>query len=183
MLKAVSNQVARAEVFVAASLAGAVTLLVLLNIVSRALGHAIYWVDELAIYCMVWMTFFTTSVLLKKRQSVAVTILTDCFQNSTIRFWLALVSDLMVLLFALLLFWLCWRWYDPVTLAGTGFDLQAFQAQTFNFMYAENTSTLELKKFWVWSVLPLFAASLSLHALSNLVEQLRPTPVVAGEAV
>jgi TRAP-type C4-dicarboxylate transport system permease small subunit len=182
MLKAVSNRIARAEVVIAASLAGAVTLLVLLNIVSRAAGHAIYWVDELAIYCMVWMTFFTTSVLLKKRQCVAVTILTDYF-NVEIRYWLALFSDLMVLFFALFLFWLCWRWYDPFTLYQSEFDLQAFQGETFNFMYAENTNTLGLKKFWIWLALPLFAFSLSLHALSNLLENLRPTPVLAGETL
>lgn len=182
MLKAVSNRIAHLEAFIAASLAGAVTLLVLLNIVSRAMGHAIYWVDELAIYSMVWMTFFTTAVLLKKRQSVSVTILTDWF-NADIRQWLAVFSDLMVLLFATFLFWLCWTWYDPLTLMQQGFDLQAFQAQTFNFMYAENTNTLGLKKFWVWLVLPLFSFSLSVHALSNLIDQLRPSPAAAGETV
>lgn len=97
MLKAVSDFVARIEAVIAASLAGAVTLLILLNIITRSAGYAIYWVDELAIYCMIWMTFFATSVLLKRRESVAVNLLTEYVKGST-RTVLAKFSDLMVLL-------------------------------------------------------------------------------------
>ncbi len=181
MLKSVSNFIARAEVVVAASLAGAITLLILLNIVSRTVGYAIYWVDELAIYCMVWMTFFITSALLKKRQAVAVTLLTDRF-SGTFRYCLDLFSDLMVLLFALLMFWLCWRWFDPIALYQAGFDPLTFQADTFNFIYSENTNTLDLKKFWIWLALPVFSFSLLLHALSNLLDNLRPVANQMGEA-
>ena len=41
-----------------------VTLLILLNIVARYFGAALYWVDELAIYAMVWMTFLGASAAL-----------------------------------------------------------------------------------------------------------------------
>lgn len=180
MLKRLSDAIAGAEMFAAALFAAAVTLLVLLNIVSRALGQAIYWVDELAIYSMVWMTFLATSAVLKKRQGVAVTILTDCLPTRS-RYWLAVFSDLMILVFAAGLFILCWRWYSPATLWQVGFDVQAFQAETFNFMYAENTSTLGFKKFWVWLVLPVFSLSLSLHALINLYESFRIAGSVRGE--
>lgn len=181
MLKAVSDLISRVEVAIAAFMAGAVTLLILLNIATRSAGYAIYWVDELAIYCMIWMTFFTTSVLLKRRQSVAVTILTDLFKGTT-RYVLAVFSDLMVLVFALLLAWLCWRWYDPVALYQAGFDFQTFQSETFNFMYAENTNTLGVKKFWVWIALPVFSFSLSLHAFSNLFDKQRFSEKPAGES-
>ncbi|HAS77106.1 TRAP transporter small permease subunit [uncultured Marinobacter sp.] len=168
MLKAVSDFVARIEAVIAASLAGAVTLLILLNIITRSAGYAIYWVDELAIYCMIWMTFFATSVLLKRRESVAVNLLTEYVKGST-RTVLAKFSDLMVLLFGGILAWLSWRWYDPFTLYQVGFDLQNFQAETFNFMYAENTSTLGIKKFWVWMILPILSITLTLHGLANLL--------------
>ena len=144
------------------------TLLILLNIVTRFAGYAIYWVDELAIYCMIWMTFFATSVLLKRRESVAVGLLTEYVKGGT-RTVLAKISDLMVLLFGGILAWLSWRWYDPVTLYQVGFDLESFQAETFNFMYAENTSTLGIKKFWVWMVLPILSITLTIHGLANLL--------------
>ncbi len=51
-----------------------------------------------------------------------------------------------------------------------GFDTQAFQGQTFNFIYAENTSTLGIKKFWAWLIVPWFALSLSLHGVANLTQ-------------
>ncbi|ATG74933.1 C4-dicarboxylate ABC transporter permease [Zobellella denitrificans] len=171
MLKRISDRVASVEMTVAALLAGAVTLLVLLNIVTRAMGQAIYWVDELAIYCMVWMTFISTSAVLKKRRGVAVTILTDQLPTA-LRRWLTVFSDLMILGFALALFVLCWRWYSPLALMQAGFDFQAFQSETFNFMYAENTNTLGIKKFWVWLVLPVFSLSLGIHALLNLFDSL-----------
>ncbi|GAA3525960.1 TRAP transporter small permease [Zobellella aerophila] len=182
MFKRLSNAIASVEMFVAALLAAAVTLLVLLNIVSRAMGQAIYWVDELAIYSMVWMTFLATSTVLKKRQGVSVTILTDCLPTRS-RHWLAVFSDLMILVFAVALFALCWRWYSPVALWQAGFDFQAFQAETFNFMYSENTSTIGIKKFWVWLVLPVFALSLAVHALINLYDSIRTAGSAAGEPV
>lgn len=171
MLKRVSDVMASAEITAAALLAGAVTLLVLLNIVSRAMGLAIYWVDEMAIYCMVWMTFLSTSAVLKKRRGVSVTILTDLLPAAGRR-WLVVFSDLMILGFALILLVLCWRWYNPLALMQSGFDFQAFQAETFNFMYSENTSTIGIRKFWVWLVLPVFSLSLALHALLNLHDSL-----------
>ena len=62
---------------------------------------------------------------------------------------------------------------EPLALARSGFDVRAFQGETFNFIYAENTSTLGIKKFWVWLILPWFALSLTLHGLVNLLEGLR----------
>lgn len=182
MFKRLSNAIATAEMFAAAVFAAAVTLLVLLNIVSRAMGQAIYWVDELAIYSMVWMTFLATSAMLKKRQGVAVTILTDYLPTS-VRHWLTVFSDLMILVFALFLFFLCWRWYSSVSLWQAGFDIQAFQAETFNFMYSESASTIAIKKFWIWLVLPMFALSLALHALINLYDSIRIAGSAAGEPV
>lgn len=170
MLTKVSNMIARAETILASVFAGVVTCLILLNIVSRSIGYAIYWVDELAIYVMIWMTFFTTSVMLKQRSSVSVTLLSDACQPK-IRYWLDTVCDLLVLLFALLMLWLCIRWYDPIGLYQADMDVFAFQGDTFNFMYSENTNTIGVKKFWIWLALPLFSLSLTIHAAHNLFER------------
>ncbi|MBB3139292.1 TRAP transporter small permease [Halomonas organivorans] len=172
MFKRLSSGIARCEGAIAAVLAALVTLLILLNIATRALGHALYWTDELAIHAMIWMTFFTTSATLKRREGVAVTLLLDALPAG-LRRLLALVVDALVLFFALFLAVLCWRWYDPVTLWSSGFDIQAFQGETFNFMYSETSRTLGIPKFWVWLCLPIFAVSLALHALVNLGEGLR----------
>ncbi|QTF92169.1 MAG: TRAP transporter small permease, partial [Halomonas sp. BM-2019] len=87
----------------------------------------------------------------------------------------------------LALLWLCWRWYQPLALWQAGFDIQTFQGETFNFIYVENTSTLGIKKFWAWLILPWFAASLLLHGLVNLGQALlkprRPTALPTREEV
>ncbi|TCK04195.1 TRAP transporter small permease [Marinobacterium mangrovicola] len=179
MLGFISDRLVRLEMGLAALMAAAVTLLILLNIGSRSLGMAIYWVDELAIYAMVWTTFLATSVALKRRQVVAVTLLVDLLGTGT-RAWIQLLCDLMILTFALALLVLCWRWLDPVTFAGVGFDIKAFQGDTFNFVYSEKTNTLGVKKIWPWLILPFFSLSLTLHALNNLLGSFKSAAFVKG---
>ncbi|MBH8579326.1 TRAP transporter small permease [Bisbaumannia pacifica] len=172
MLKQFSQGLARVEIVVAALLAALISGLILLNILTRALGTPLYWVNELAIHAMVWMTFLTTSVVLKRREGVAVTLLLDALPACPQAIVRALV-DAVILGFAGLLLWLCWRWYDPVALWEAGFDIGAFQGETFNFIYSERTSTLGLPKFWSWLCLPLFSASLGVHGLVNLIDSLK----------
>lgn len=172
MLKRLSAGIARGEGVIAAVLAAAISLLILLNIATRSLGHALYWTDELAIHAMIWMTFFTTSAVLKRREGVAVTLLADALPDGA-RQLLRLFVDAMVLFFALFLAVLCWRWYDPATFWAVGFDIQAFQGETFNFIYSETSRTLGIPRFWVWLCLPIFALSLTLHAVVNLVDGLK----------
>lgn len=172
MLSRLSDRLARFEEIAAATLAAAISLLILTNIAFRAAGSPLYWISELAIYAMIWMTFLIASVVLKRRQGIAVTLLSDVLPRQAGRVQTAIV-DAAVLAFALLLLWFCWRWYQPLALARAGFDVQAFQAETFNFIYAETTSTLGITKFWVWLVVPWFALSLSFHGLVNLSGALR----------
>ena len=127
----------------------------------------IYWVDELAIFSMVWMTFLATAVVVKRRQTLSVTLIQDVLPV-TPKKWLILFSDLMVILFAALLLYFCLLWFQPVTLLKSGFDVSVFQMDTFNFIYSESTNTLGVKKFWVWLIMPWVALSLILHASINL---------------
>lgn len=181
MLTRLSDRLAHWEELAAAGLAAAVTLLILTNIAFRVAGYPLYWISELSIYAMIWMTFLIASAVLKRRQGIAVTLVSEALPGFPRRLLTACV-DAVVLLFAVLLLWLCWRWYQPLTLARLGFDVQAFQGETFNFIYAENTSTLGIRKFWVWLILPWFAVSLSLHALVNLADALRCLRDPAREA-
>ena len=115
---------AQIELILAAVLAASITVLILLNVVTRAMGMALFWVDELAIYAMAWMTFLGASAALHYRQAVAVTILTDALPVM-LRTILAKLVDIIVLIFALSMLWFCWRWYSPLMLAQHNFDLEA----------------------------------------------------------
>lgn len=167
LLAGLSRAIARVELLLAGGLAMAVAGLILLNIATRTAGAALFWVDELAIYSMVWMAFLGASITISRRSSVSVTILTDALPTNVRRGVLRAI-DGIVLGFALCLLWLCWRWYDLPTLAGMDFDVEAFTGETFNFMYKEPTQTIGVPKFWIWLIVPLAALAMSVHAMANL---------------
>ena len=83
----------------------------------------------------------------------------------------SLVQIAVWLGFALLMLWFCWRWFSPLELARQGFDTRAFQAATFNFIYAEPTTTLGIKKVWVWLVMWAFALGATLHGLAHVLKR------------
>ena len=157
------------EITLASFCAVAVTGLILLNVVTRAFNASIYWVDEAAIYAMVWMCFLAASAALHDRSAVSVTIIRDLIgpKNQAL---LAKIVDLTVLAFALALLYFTYRWLLPLDLMQAGFNFETFQGATFNFVYAEPTTTLGIRKIWVWSVLPLFVFGALLHATANLTK-------------
>jgi len=170
MIGRISARWARVELMLAALLALSITVLILLNVVTRSIGAALFWVDELAIYAMAWMTFLGASAALHFGHTIVITILTDALPSLVQRVVAKLV-DLVVLAFALFMIWFCWRWYSPLELARNGFDTQAFQGATFNFIYAEPTTTLGIRKYWVWMVMWAFAIGATLHSFANLLGQ------------
>ncbi|WP_341476678.1 TRAP transporter small permease [Pelagivirga sediminicola] len=157
-------------------LAVAITGLVLLNVVTRAMSASIFWVDEAAIMSMTWMTFLAASAAVHHGHSVSVTLFTDMLPEGAAHAAQRAV-DGIVLGFAALMLWLCWRWFLPLDLLRAGFDTGAFQGETFNFIYAEPTLTLGVRKFWLWLIMPLFALGVTLHAVANLT---RPWNARAG---
>jgi TRAP-type C4-dicarboxylate transport system permease small subunit len=171
----VSNVVLALEKRLITALAGILVLLILLNIVTRATGAALFWVDELAVYTMIWMAFAGASVMVRTRAGVAVTLLTDFVPHALRRVVSRTVDAVLLALTAALLV-LCWQWYDPIALLEAGFDLDAFAATTFKFIYTEPTSTLGIRKFWIWLAVPLMALAMTIHALANLLEGPREEP-------
>lgn len=167
MLYRASRFWARVEIVCAAALAASVTGLILLNVITRSAGRAIYWVDEAAIYAMVWMTFLAASAALHYRTSIAVTVVNE-FVPDRVRAAMSRGVDVVIFVFACLLAWVCLRWFMPFQLAAAGWDVKAFQGATFNFIYAEPTNTLGIRKIWVWIAMILFTFGALLHATANL---------------
>ncbi|MEN0087023.1 MAG: TRAP transporter small permease subunit [Pseudomonadota bacterium] len=178
MLIRLSERWAKIELLAAALLAFAVTCLILLNVVTRTSGAALFWVDELAIYAMVWMTFLGASAAIHFGHSISITVLTGGLPDNLAKLSQQFV-DVVVLVFALAMLWFCWIWFLPVDIARAGFDADAFQGDTFNFIYAEPTTTLGIRKWWVWLVMWLFAIGATLHAVANLFRPDRPRQVQA----
>lgn len=178
ILSRISLRLAQVEAVAAGFLAAAVAGLILLNVATRTAGAALFWVDELAIYAMVWMAFLGMSITIQRRSGVSVTILTDALPAATRRA-VSLLIDAIILAFSIFLLWLCWRWYDPVTLASFSYSVDAFVGETFNFIYREPTQTIGVSKYWIWLIVPLTALAMTIHALANLVDALRGSEAAA----
>ena len=154
---------------VAAGLAAATTFsLLVVNIVTRSLGNAVYWTDEAAILAMVWMAFLAASLTIHFRSHIAVTLLTDMLRPR-VRLVFAVLVDAIMLTLMIVIGILVWNWFDPVGLYRANWDIAAFASTTFNFMYEEPTMTIGVQKVWFWLIMLFSVIATSIHCLSNIV--------------
>nr|WP_307658972.1 TRAP transporter small permease subunit [Variovorax paradoxus] len=170
-----SDFVLRCERRLLSGLMGLLIALVLLNVVTRYGGFPLYWVDEASVYCVVWLTFIGASAMTRLRLDFAVTLLTDKLGEKAARVAKASASG-GVLLLGLALLAMCWLYMDPVGIVRYGFDAKEYAAESFNFLYTERTQTLNWPTWAIQLILPVFSLTLSLHALSNLIEDLGLQP-------
>jgi TRAP-type C4-dicarboxylate transport system permease small subunit len=163
-----SDGILRVERGAVRLLAFALPLMIIANTIGRAFRSPIYFMDELAIHCMVWIAMIGMSLTLKTRTAVSVTMLVDAVPLALMKSMKVLI-DVIILTFAGILIYLCIKWFDPVALARVGFDFQEFSGETF---------TLGMKKFWFWLIVPVAAMTTFVHALSNLLKT-AATPAAA----
>jgi TRAP-type C4-dicarboxylate transport system permease small subunit len=170
-----SAKLLAAERFAVAGFMFLLTGLILLNVVTRYAGVSLYWVDESAIYSVVFLTFIGASAMTRLRLDFAVTLLTDRFSARGVRIAKAMATSI-VLLFGLVLLWLCMLWLDPSGMARAGFDARELAAKTFNFIYTERTQTLGWPVWALYMIMPVFALSMTIHSAANLVEDIELAP-------
>jgi TRAP-type C4-dicarboxylate transport system permease small subunit len=153
------------------------TALILLNVVTRYSGMPIYWVDESAVYSVVWLTFIGASAMTRLRLDFAVTLLTERLspRGTAIA---KVIASAGVVIFGLLLAWMCWLWLDPVGIAEAGFDPKVFAGRSFNFIYTERTQTLNWPTWIFYLIVPVFAVSITVHGVANLMEDFGLSPRV-----
>ena len=187
---ALSTAVLRTERAALTVLMGLLVLLILLNVVTRYSGTPIYWVDEAAVFTMVWLTFVGASVMTRLRMDFAVGLVSDQLPPGGAKV-LKVIVTLGVLVFALALVWMCWVWMDPRGIAAAGFNAKDYAEASFNFIYTERTQTLEWPTWVLQLILPIFSLTLTVHAFANLLEELEASPrlvhpgfdVVSADAV
>lgn len=174
-LIALSEGVLAAEKLLVGALMTLVLLLILLNVATRYSGTPLYWVDEASVYSVVWLTFVGGSALTRLRLDFAVTLISEKLSLKNAARMQAFATFL-ALLFSLGLVVMCWNWMDPLGIAAAGFDAREYAAESFNFLYTEHTQTLNWPVWVVSLVVPLFAVTMSIHTVANLVEELGFAP-------
>jgi len=170
-----SDALLRFERWLLTFLMSLLTALILVNVATRYSGVPIYWIDEAAVYTVVWLTFVGASAMTRLRLDFAVTMVTEKLGPRKAQIAKVIATG-GVLFFALALFAMCWIWMDPVGIASKGFDAREYAAESFNFLYTERTQTLEWPVWVLQLIMPIFALCMSLHALANLLEDLHLAP-------
>lgn len=170
-----SEGLLRGERFCVAVLMSMLSGAIILNVLTRYMGMPIYWIDEIAVYCMVWLTFVGASTMTRLRLDFAVTMMTEKLPPHLMALC-SVIATLLVFLFAVALFVMCWIWLDPIGLARAGFDIREYTGQSFNFVYTERTQTLNWPTWILYLIVPVFAISMTIHAGANLLEDLRIVP-------
>ena len=187
---ALSSALLRFERGALTALMTLLVLLILLNVVTRYSGIPIYWIDEAAVFTMVWLTFVGASVMTRLRMDFAVGLGSDQLPPRGAKA-MKVLATFGVLVFALALVWMCWVWMDPRGIAAAGFNAKDYAEASFNFVYTEHTQTLEWPTWVIQLILPIFSLSLTVHAIANLFEELEVCPrivhpgfdVVSADAV
>lgn len=152
-------------------LIAALALSVLMNVLLRMIGITLAWADEVGVYTMVLSGFVGASLMLRARIDPAVLLLHEFMPAGAVRVLRMTVSALSAL-FGLMLAYLCLRWFDPLQMAAVGFDINAFQAATFNFIYTDRTAITGTPAYLLYLIIPYFALAVTIHALTNLCEDL-----------
>lgn len=172
---ALSSALLRFERGALTALMTLLVLLILLNVVTRYSGIPIYWIDEAAVFTMVWLTFVGASVMTRLRMDFAVGLVSDQLPPRGAKA-MKVLATFGVLVFALALVWMCWVWMDPRGIAAAGFNAKDYAEASFNFVYTEHTQTLEWPTWVIQLILPIFSLSLTVHAIANLFEELEVCP-------
>lgn len=171
LLRRLSDLLTRVERVLLIVLIALVAIFVLMNVTFRLFNVTLAWADELAVLSMTMAGFVGASLMLRARIDPAVLILHEMLSPRAVRMLRAVVS-LLAAGFGMVLGWLCWRWFNLPGLMAVGFDIGEFEMTHFNFLYTEQTPVLALPFFWFFLIMPWFALTLSVHALTNLAEDL-----------
>lgn len=166
-LAAFSSRLARIEAGLSGLMIALVLVIVSAGSLARFLGQPMIWADEAAIAAMTWSGFLGASALFARRGHMAIELAADHLGPAGRR-RLALLADLIVLVSALGLAVLLWRWFDLPGLLRTGSGA-ALAQESFNFLYLEPTQTLGIRKVWIWTILPVFAFGAAVHALALIM--------------
>ena len=166
-----SARLLRVERVLIIGLMALLAVLILLNVTTRYLGVPIYWIDESAVYSVVWLTFIGASAMTRLRLDFAVAMLTERLPERGV-FFCKVASTCGVVFFGLALVAMCWLWMDPVGIVRANFDAKEFGAQTFNFLYIERTQTLNWPTWILFLIIPIFGVTMTIHGIANVLEDL-----------
>lgn len=135
---------------------------ILIQIVSRHMGIAIIWTEEVANYSFIWSIFMGAAVMVNKREHFSFDFLTLKLHGIK-KTLLIMVIDLIVLLFALALL------YYGISATQTFWD--------YNWV-----ALPEMKMGYVWVSLPIMGLTMAIYCLNHLFNGFKDVKNLRGGA-
>lgn len=122
------------------------------------------WSDELALFCLAWVTFIGGSIGLKKRLSPSITIITDSV-STKFRKPLLMLSNLTLLIFILYVLYLSIIWITGPTISN------------------QFSTALNWPKFYFYLSVPISFAFMSFHVTELLLNSFREDSGYSGGSI
>lgn len=126
---------------------------IIIQIVSRHLGYAIIWTEEVANYSFIWSIFMGAAVMVNQREHFSFDFLVVKLKGAN-RAVLMLVIDTIVLLFSLALL------YYGILAAQTFWD--------YNWV-----ALPQMKMGYVWISLPIMGLTMAIYTINHLFSDIK----------
>ncbi|MCP1143523.1 TRAP transporter small permease [Lysinibacillus endophyticus] len=150
VINKISDIVFSIEKVLAILLASVLLVSLAAGVLFRTLKSPLFWSDELAIFCLVWITFIGGSMGLKQNASPSITIVTDLLPKQAKKVVLA-ISNLLLLVFVGYILYLAFEWINMP-----------------NIMIQTSTA-MNMPKFYFYLSIPVSFVFMVIHVLNNLL--------------
>ena len=114
------------------------------------LKSPLFWSDELAIFCLIWITFIGGSMSLKEKASPSITILTDLV-SSKFKKYVQALSNIILLLFVAYILYLAIEWIS----------MPSIMVQT--------STAMNIPKIYFYFSIPISFVFSVIHVLANIL--------------
>jgi TRAP-type C4-dicarboxylate transport system permease small subunit len=150
LFRKLSDAVYFIERILAMMLLAVMVTVIMLGVISRYfLNSPLTWSDEIALFCLVWVTFVGGSMSVKKKKAAAVTLLLERIPAGISRI-LLMLSALLALLFSVSIFYLSMKWITNPSIL------------------LQKSTAIGLPMFIPYVAIPLGFLFLSIHLLEQL---------------
>lgn len=126
---------------------------IIIQIVTRHLGIAVIWTEEVANYSFIWSVFMGAAVMVNKKEHFSFDFLSQKLEGKS-KSALMIVIDSIVLLFALALFY---------------YGIEAVK----NFWNYNWASLPDMKMGYVWISIPIMGLTMAIYSVSHVINSVK----------
>lgn len=83
-----------------------------------AFSSPLFWSEEIAVLCMIWMTFLAGAILVREDKNVVITVFADLFAEKT-QNRIKIFADFLVLIILVVMLYLSWILTDKLAFSTT----------------------------------------------------------------